>query len=82
MTTTTAHKRLDEIETHLTPTEWAVRLADEMRKYPDSLAHMKALVKLPLHELPVQSPIFMPLKNRLPNCTPATNLKTSAPDIA
>ena len=58
MTTTTAHKRLDEIETHLTPKEWAVRLADEMRKYPDALAHMKALVKLPLHELPVQRPYF------------------------
>ena len=58
MTTNTAHKRLDEIETHLTPTEWAVRLADEIRKYPDSLAHMKALAKLPLHELPVQRPYF------------------------
>jgi len=58
MTTNTAHKRLDEIETHLTPKEWAVRLADEMRKYPDALAHMKALVKLPLHELPVQRPYF------------------------
>ena len=58
MTTTTAHKRLDEIETHLTPKEWAIRLADEMRKYPDPLAHMKALVKLPLHELPVQRPYF------------------------
>jgi hypothetical protein len=29
-----------------------------MRKYPDTLAHMKALVKLPLHELPVQRPYF------------------------
>jgi len=58
MTTTTAHKRLDEIETHLTPKEWAIRLADEARKYPNALAHMKALVKLPLHELPVQRPFF------------------------
>jgi hypothetical protein len=58
MTTTTAHQRLDEIETHLTPTEWAVRLADELRKYPDSLAHMKALAKLPLHELPVRRPYY------------------------
>ena len=49
MTTTTAHKRLDEIETHLTPKEWAIRLADEVRKYPDALAHMKALVKLPAY---------------------------------
>jgi hypothetical protein len=58
MTTTTAHKRLDEIETHLTPKEWAIRLADEARKYPDTLAHMKALAKLPLHELPMQRPYF------------------------
>ena len=58
MTTTTAHQRLDQIETHLTPTEWAVRLADEMRKYPDSLAHMKALAKLPLNELPVRRPYY------------------------
>jgi hypothetical protein len=58
MTTTTAHKRLDEIETHLTPKEWAIRLADETRKYPDLLAHMKALVKLPLHELPVRRPYY------------------------
>ena len=58
MMTTTAHKRLDEIETHLTPKEWAIRLADEMRKYPDTLAYMKALAKLPLHELPVQRPFY------------------------
>ncbi|HEY5504002.1 MAG TPA: hypothetical protein VIK28_02500 [Sedimentisphaerales bacterium] len=58
MTTTTAHKRLDDIETHLTPKEWAIRLADEVRKYPDALAHMKALVKLPLDELPVRRPFF------------------------
>jgi hypothetical protein len=58
MMTTTAHKRLDEIETHLTPKEWAIRLAEEMRKYPDSLAHMKALAKLPLHELPVRRPYY------------------------
>ena len=58
MTTTTANKRLDEIETYLTPKEWAIRLADETRKYPDLLAHMKALVKLPLHELPVQRPYY------------------------
>lgn len=58
MTTTTAHRRLDELETHLTPKEWAIRLADEMRKYPDTLAHMKALVKLPLHELPVRRPYY------------------------
>ncbi|MGD0253267.1 MAG: hypothetical protein ABSC01_11285 [Verrucomicrobiota bacterium] len=58
MTTTTAKKRLEEIETYLTPKEWAIRLADEMRKYPDGLSHIKALVKLPLRELPVQRPFY------------------------
>jgi hypothetical protein len=58
MTTKTAKTRLDDIETYLTPKEWAIRLADESRKYPDALAHMKAMVKLPLDELPMQRPYF------------------------
>ncbi len=58
MTTTTAHKRLDEIETYLTPKEWAIRLADEARKYPGAVAYMRALAKLPLNELPVRRPYF------------------------
>jgi hypothetical protein len=58
MTTTTATKRLEEIETYLMPKEWAIRLADEARKYPDALAHIKAQVKLPLRELPVQRPFY------------------------
>ena len=58
MTTTTANKRLDEIETYLTPKEWAVRLADEGRKYPSALTYMKALAKLPLDELPVRRPYY------------------------
>jgi hypothetical protein len=58
MTTNTAHKRLDEIETHLTPKEWAIRLAVEARNYPDALAYLKALAKLPLHELLVLRPYF------------------------
>jgi hypothetical protein len=58
MTTTTAKKHLEEIETYLTPKEWAIRLADEARKYPDALAHTKALVKLPFRELPVQRPFY------------------------
>jgi len=58
MTTTTAHKRLDEIETYLTPKEWAIRLADELRKYPNALAHLKVLVKLPINELPIRRPYY------------------------
>ena len=81
MMTITAHKRLDEIETHLTPKEWAIRLADEMRKYPDALAHIKALVKLPLHELPVQRPYFA-FEKQAAERHPGESRKTSAPDIA
>jgi hypothetical protein len=58
MTTNSAQKRLEEIETFLTPQEWAIRLVDEFRRYPTALDHMKALVKLSLHELPVQRPYF------------------------
>jgi hypothetical protein len=58
MNPTTAHQRLDEIENYLTPKEWAIRLADEARKYPDALACMKALAKLPFDELPVRRPYF------------------------
>jgi hypothetical protein len=58
MTTKTAKTRLDDIETYLTPKEWAIRLADESRKYPDALACMKAMSKLALDELPVQRPYF------------------------
>jgi len=58
MTTTTGHKRLNGIESHLTPTEWAIRLADESRKFPNVLAYTKSLAKVPLDELPVQRPYF------------------------
>ena len=58
MTATTAHKRLDEIETHLTPKEWAIRLADEERRYPNGLAYMEALAKLPFDELTVRRAFF------------------------
>ena len=58
MTTTTAHKRLDELEMFLTPKEWAIRLVDEARKYPSAFDHLKALAKLPINELPMQRPYF------------------------
>jgi hypothetical protein len=51
---TTAHKRLDKIETFLTPKEWAIRLVDEIRSYPSLFDHFKALVKLPFNERPDQ----------------------------
>lgn len=46
----TAKKRLDEIEIQLTPKEWAIRLADEIRKYPSVNEFNKAYLKVPDHE--------------------------------
>jgi len=46
MTTTSKAKRLDEVESQLTPKEWAIRLADEIRKYPGHEAFSKAMAKM------------------------------------
>ena len=56
MTTTTANKRLDEIETNLTPKEWAIWFAADFRKYPDPVAYMRAQANLSLDELPALRP--------------------------
>ena len=42
MTTSTTKKRLDNIEVHLTPKEWALRIGDEIRKYPSQEDLMRA----------------------------------------
>ena len=47
MTKATTTKRLGEIEVNLTPKEWAVLLADEVRKYPSIYEAIKAGLKLP-----------------------------------
>jgi len=46
MTKTTIKKRLDEAEARLTPREWAIRLADEIRKYPSIDEAIKASLKV------------------------------------
>jgi hypothetical protein len=45
MTTSITKKRLDKIEVYLTPKEWAIRLADEIRKYPSMDDAMRAEFK-------------------------------------
>lgn len=45
MTKATTTKRLDKIEIHLTPKEWAIRLADQVRKYPSFDDAIKAELK-------------------------------------
>jgi hypothetical protein len=52
MTTSTNIKRLDEVEIQLTPKEWAIRLADEIRKYPNQDALVKAMAKVDPSEFP------------------------------
>ena len=39
------NKRLDKIELHLTPKQWAIRLADEMRRYDSQQDFLKAVGK-------------------------------------
>jgi hypothetical protein len=50
MTKATIKKRLDEAEARLTPREWAIRLADEIRKYPSMDEAIKASLKVPNEE--------------------------------
>ena len=45
MTTSQNKKRLDQIEAKLTPKEWAIKLADEMRKQPSEVESLEAIVK-------------------------------------
>lgn len=45
MTTSQNKKRLDQIEIKLTPKEWAIRYADEMRKHPSEIESLTAIAK-------------------------------------
>lgn len=58
MTTTTTKKRLGEIEAKLTPKEWAIMLAAEIRKYPSFDDAIKAELKIPPEEAITQQKPF------------------------
>jgi len=58
MTKATTKKRLGEIEAQLTPKEWAIMLADEVRKYPAFDDAIKADLKLPPEEAITQQKPF------------------------
>lgn len=45
MTASSTKKRLDAVEAALTPKEWAVRLADQMRSHPSEADFMQAIAK-------------------------------------
>lgn len=51
MTPAAAEKRLEKIETQLTPKEWAIRLADEHREYSSGMEHLRAIAKKPRQEI-------------------------------
>ena len=66
-------KQLERIEVELTPKEWAIRLADEIRRYPCEQEFLRVLAKGPYPELPYIKPFFMLAKqaeNRYPGDTP------------
>jgi hypothetical protein len=48
--------RLDEIESELTPKEWGIRLADEIRSYPNPHDFLSAIVKGSFHTSPYIRP--------------------------
>jgi hypothetical protein len=56
MTTSTTNKRLNNIEVYLTPKEWAIRLADEIRRYPSMDDAMRAEFKGHYEESLCQKP--------------------------
>ena len=58
MNSTPESKRLDKIELHLTPKQWAIRLADEMRRYPSREEFMKAIAKGTRWQSPFATPFY------------------------
>jgi hypothetical protein len=51
-------KRLDDIERKLTPRQWALRLAAEIRRYPSGLELNKSIAKGTYRESPFMKPLF------------------------
>lgn len=53
------HIRLDKIEGQLTPKELAIRLVDEIRRYPSELEFLRAIAKGTYRESPYVKPFFV-----------------------
>ena len=58
MSNSAKSKRLDKIELQLTPRQWAIRMADEMRRYPSREDFLKALGKDTCRQAPFIAPFF------------------------
>jgi hypothetical protein len=52
------NKRLDKIELQLTPKQWAIRLADESRRYPSHEAFMQGIAKGTYRQSPFAAPFY------------------------
>jgi hypothetical protein len=55
-------KRLEKIEVQLTPAQWAIRLATEMRRYASRQDFLKAIAKGGYRDNPYLKPFFMLVK--------------------
>jgi hypothetical protein len=58
MTTSSGQKRVDECEIYLSPKEWAIRLAQDMREHASEADFMKTAAQLPYREWPWLKPFF------------------------
>ena len=58
MTASAKERRLDAIEVHLTPKEWAIRLAHEMRSEPSEADFLRVVADEPYREWPWVKPFF------------------------
>src|SRR5579862_6375730 len=50
--------RLDEIEVRLTPSEWAIRLVDEIQRYPSAREFQRAVAEGTYRNAPYIKPLF------------------------
>jgi hypothetical protein len=53
------NKRLDGIECQLTPKQWAIKLADDMRRYPSEEDFLRAIAKGTYRQSPYAKPFHM-----------------------
>ena len=60
MNNTAKSKRLDKIDLQLTPKQWAIRLADEIRQYPSQEDFMKGNRERHFSTITIQSAILLP----------------------
>src|SRR5277367_972672 len=51
-------QRLANIELHLTPKQWAILMADEMRRYTSEVDFLKAIAKGTFRQSPYAAPLY------------------------